>query len=127
MQTVARYGILVFIMKLLNLTIMEIIQRSTIYRDNGCWEFHGGCNQHGYGQVFYQNREQLVTHIAFKLMKGKIPKNKFVLHSCDNPRCYNPDHLFLGTQKDNMDDMRAKGRDNYFGNKTATRLITRRI
>ncbi len=103
---------------LFNLTIMEQISRYTIYRNNGCWEFHGRCNQHGYGQIEYQGRLQLVSHISFRLMKGKIPKGKNVLHHCDNSRCYNPDHLFLGTQKDNLDDMRMKGRDNYFAVKS---------
>ncbi len=102
---------------LLNLTIIERISRLTKYRDNGCWEYHGHFNNKGYGQIHYQGKHQLVHRISFKLMKGRIPKGKFVLHRCDNTRCYNPDHLFIGTQKDNMDDMRAKGRDNDFGRK----------
>ena len=101
----------------LNLTIMELISRFTIYRDNGCWEFHGRLNTQGYGQIEYQGRQQLVHRISFRIMKGKIPKGKKVLHSCDNSKCYNPDHLFTGTQIDNMADMRAKGRDNDWGRK----------
>jgi len=100
-----------------NRTLMERISQHTIYRDNGCWEFHGHWNNKGYGQVEYQGRLQLVHRIAFKLMKGRIPKGKFVLHNCDNSKCYNPDHLFIGTQADNMADMRAKGRDNDWGRK----------
>ncbi len=47
---------------------------------------------------------------AYKNNKGPIPSGMYVLHSCDNPRCVNPDHLWLGTQKDNIADMIAKGR-----------------
>src|SRR5216684_4795694 len=90
------------------LTIMERISLRTVYRDNGCWEYHGHWNSPGYGQIHYQDKHQLVHRISFKWFKGKIPEGKFVLHRCDNPKCYNPDHLFLGTQQNNIDDMIAK-------------------
>lgn len=48
--------------------------------------------------------------MSYALAYGKVPDGKFVLHKCDNPRCVNPDHLFLGSAQDNVDDMIAKGR-----------------
>lgn len=98
-------------------TIMERIFSLITYNDRGCWECSKGLNTKGYPQIHYQDKHQLVSHVVWRLMRGRIPKGKFVLHKCDNPLCINPDHLFLGTQKDNMDDMRAKGRENDWGKK----------
>jgi len=97
------------------LTIMERISLRTIYRDNGCWEFHGHANTYDYPQIEYQGRHQLVSHIAWRIMKGKKIRNGFQLnHDCDNPRCYNPDHLYEGTQADNLRDLRERGPQTYF-------------
>ena len=63
-----------------------------------------------YGQVMFEGRKQGCHQVAYKLVKGQIPFGKRVLHTCDNPPCYNPKHLFTGTQADNMHDMCAKGR-----------------
>jgi hypothetical protein len=92
-------------------TIMEYIFNRMRCNDNGCWEFTGRLNTMGYGQIVYQGKFQLIHRISWRLNKGKIPNGLFVLHRCDNPLCFNPDHLFLGTQQDNLSDMRAKGRD----------------
>ena len=101
--------------KRLNLTIMEQISRFTLYRYNGCWEFHGRTNNYGYGRIEYQGRDQQVTHIVWRIMKGKKVRKGFQLnHNCDNPRCYNPDHLYEGTQADNLSDMRERGAQTYF-------------
>ena len=83
---------------------------NTVFNNNGCWVFVGHCNNYGYGQIEYQERPQLVHRISFRLMKGKIGKGLYVLHKCDNPPCWNPDHLFKGTQLDNIRDMINKGR-----------------
>jgi hypothetical protein len=81
--------------------------------EDGCWEFTGYCNNKGYGMI-YTGKEQdkliLCHRASYELYIGPIPDKHFVLHKCDNPPCFNPDHLFSGTHKDNMADMRKKDR-----------------
>jgi hypothetical protein len=77
----------------------------------GCWLWIGGT--HIYGQVWYGGKMWMAHRLIWALLKGPIPKHKKVLHDCpggDNTRCCNPDHLWLGTQKQNVADMVAKGR-----------------
>lgn len=77
-----------------------------------CWEWTGGINPNGYGRIgSHKYGEQYSTHrLAYKLTHGEITDGLFVLHSCDNRKCCNPAHLFLGTHKDNVADMINKGR-----------------
>ena len=76
----------------------------------GCWEWTGGKNDKNYGYLWVDGRNISAHRFRWMTFYGEIPKGKQVLHHCDNPECTNPDHLFLGTQKDNMMDMVAKGR-----------------
>jgi hypothetical protein len=77
--------------------------------DSGCWEWQAYVMRNGYGQVGY-NKRVLYTHrVAWELAFGD-PGEGYVLHRCDNRKCVNPEHLFLGTFQDNMDDMVSKGR-----------------
>jgi hypothetical protein len=73
--------------------------------DTGCHVWTGGRASKGYGQLRIG-----VHRLAWELANGPIPEGMQVLHRCDNPRCCNPDHLMLGTQAENMADMRRKGR-----------------
>ncbi|RON52897.1 hypothetical protein BK666_02000 [Pseudomonas frederiksbergensis] len=67
--------------------------------------------KHKYGGLKV-GRTMLYAHrLSYELSKGPIPEEMLVMHTCDRPACVNPDHLVLGTQKDNMDDMYAKGRN----------------
>ena len=78
-----------------------------------CWLWNGSLNANGYGQftwVTAGKRTHIATRIAYRLVNGEIPPKMFVCHSCDNPRCVNPAHLWLGTAKDNMQDASKKGR-----------------
>lgn len=79
-----------------------------------CWEWAGSVNKKtGYGQISESGdkRKMLLVHrVAYILTYGEIPNGLFVLHSCDNKKCCNPKHLFLGTQQDNMTDKVSKGR-----------------
>lgn len=75
-----------------------------------CIEFTGYLNEDGYGRFYYEGKRELSHRAAYQIYCGPIPDDKQVLHECDNPRCVNHRHLFLGTSDDNMKDMVAKGR-----------------
>lgn len=76
-----------------------------------CWNWIGGKFRGGYGRVHVSRRTNLAHRVAWELVFGEIPKDLLCLHKCDNPSCVNPNHLFLGTQQDNINDMKKKGRD----------------
>ena len=83
--------------------------------DDVCWEWQASRISTGYGQFWYKNKNIKAHRLSWILSNGSIPKNKCVLHSCDNPPCVNPKHLWLGSLLDNTRDMIAKGRQRYFG------------
>jgi len=78
-----------------------------------CWEWTAFRNPKGYGMFKVRPGDGYLAHrISYFLEHGHNP-GAYCLHSCDNPPCCNPKHTFSGTQQDNMDDMRSKGRENY--------------
>lgn len=82
----------------------------------GCWLWASGKDSSGYGMFWYSGRSQRAHRASWLIFKGPIPAGKKVLHKCDVPGCVNPEHLFIGTEQDNTDDMRRKGRDRYDAN-----------
>src|SRR3990167_1102674 len=93
---------------------------------NRCWIWKGGKNKTGYGRFFFKNRLWSSHRCMWEMTNGDIPKGMNVLHRCDNPSCVNPEHLFLGTQKDNMSDCIKKGRKpnkGPFGERNAMAVI----
>ncbi len=83
---------------------------------NGCINWLGASNR--YGRITVGSRSNgtkrviLAHRLAYELFIGEIPDGLYVLHKCDNTLCVNPEHLWLGTQMENMHDMISKGRDN---------------
>lgn len=85
-----------------------------IREPDSCWLWNASTSTGGYGMFKFRIRLEATHRISWLLAHGEVPPDGlFVLHKCDNRRCVNPNHLFLGTHTDNMRDMFAKGRDNH--------------
>lgn len=78
--------------------------------EEGCWLWIGRKNNQGYGMFWYEGRDVLAHRFSYSHFVSAIPDGLNVCHSCDNPACCNPAHLWLGTQKENGQDMSRKGR-----------------
>lgn len=96
-------------------TVIERFESNVFPEPNtGCFLWAGyQRKKQGYGGFSWSGKMELAHRVSFALYKGPI-KGRHVLHSCDNPGCVNPDHLFLGTHHDNMTDMKNKGRAKSF-------------
>lgn len=78
--------------------------------ENGCIEWQRAILNNGYGQLSANGKSQLVHRYVFSLIHGEQPMERFVMHICDNRKCFNPDHLKWGTHSENMLDMYDKKR-----------------
>lgn len=84
---------------------------SKVQKTDVCWLWTGYCDENGYGMLNYGSKKRRSHSVAWELVKGeRLPKGLMLCHKCDNPPCCNPDHLFVGTYKDNMQDAARKGR-----------------
>lgn len=83
--------------------------------EGGCLIWQGAVNSKGYGTISVHGETQYVHRLMYAIHHGEAPAGEFVCHTCDTRRCIAPEHLFLGTPKDNHKDMETKGRAWYFG------------
>lgn len=97
--------------------VIENLMRGVHKAVDGCWERTTGIARNGYSKVSFKRKLVGAHRMSYLLFKGEIG-DKFVLHTCDNKRCINPDHLFLGTATDNSQDALSKTR-NYVGNRNS--------
>lgn len=91
----------------------RLMSRIVVDDKTQCWEYQKFKNDTGYGRMGWGPRSlgvEYVHRISYEVHFGEIPEDKSVLHKCDNPACVNPDHLFLGSQYDNVQDAIDKGR-----------------
>lgn len=98
-----------------------------VAKGEGCWEWQGRRTKPGYGRFWPQGLKgpAVQAHrIAWELVNGPIPAGLYVCHSCDNPPCVRPDHLWLGTNRENQLDAVAKGRGNAGERNNKARIST---
>lgn len=83
---------------------------SRVDRSGDCWLWTGALDDKGRGRVWYNNKLMLHHRAVWEILCGPIPKNALLCHHCDNPRCANPAHLYVGDSKTNAADMIERGR-----------------
>lgn len=91
------------------ITKKRFIEKVSFEALTGCWIWSGAV-QHAYGKFRIGLKEVRAHRASWEIHKGPIPDGMSVLHQCDTPLCVNPDHLFIGTQQENMNDRKTKGR-----------------
>jgi hypothetical protein len=97
----------------MRLGLIKILSNVKV-NERGCWVWQGGCNPTwGYGHTSWRGATYAVHRLLWELMKGPIPVGKILCHTCDNPPCCNPDHLWIGTDQENHVDKTTKGRHHY--------------
>lgn len=91
------------------ITLVERLM-ARVEKTESCWLWTGSVDPCGYGRIVSNRRIDSTHRVAYAAFKGEIPNGMCVCHACDTPRCVNPDHLWLGSQAENMRDMLRKGR-----------------
>jgi hypothetical protein len=88
----------------------ETFASKYVLLQNGCWAWNGSLYRNGYGGFAFGTTRILAHRVAYAIYKGDVPEHLVIRHTCDYKRCGNPDHLILGTHKENSDDAWARNR-----------------
>lgn len=119
--------------------LLRLLRNIQIDTASGCWNWLGAKCVSGYGRIKFNDKKYRAHRLMAEIKIGPVPTDAVVCHRCDNPSCINPEHLFIGTQKENVNDRDAKGRRNQARGErhgaskltseqvTAIRLDTRRL
>ncbi len=91
--------------------VQERFESKYIKDLSGCWLWQAGKDSNGYGKLQISGKSTGAHRISWELTNGPVPEGMLVLHTCDTPNCVNSNHLFIGTNTDNMRDKVSKGRD----------------
>jgi len=93
----------------------RLLDNVRVDEQTGCWDWLKFKDRNKYGHIKVLGKSELVHRVAYQTLVGDIPSGMFVCHRCDNPSCLNPEHLFVGTNQDNIDDKVAKNRQSKIG------------
>ncbi len=93
-----------------DIDLVKLFFSSVNIKEGDHWIWSGAKDKDGYGNLYYHGSHMLAHRLSYILHYNIDPNELYVLHKCNNPRCVNPNHLFLGTQKDNMKHMFESGR-----------------
>lgn len=113
--------------KLTNKDIERFWSKVDVKGEDECWEWKKCKDKDGYGQYQINKKKYLSHRISWILENGDIPKKMCICHKCDNPSCVNPNHLFLGTNKNNSEDMTNKNRQAKGENQGLHKLTEKQI
>ena len=97
-------------------TVAQRLEQNIEIDNNGCWIWQLSKNNLGYGLMRVGKKMRTPHRVSYEIYNDTtIPQDMCVLHTCDNPTCVNPNHLWLGSRKDNTHDMQNKGRHKFWG------------
>ena len=88
----------------------ELFKNLVEWQEGECWNWQGKSDKNGYGIFSAFGLNGKAHRVSYSVFVEPVPHSLLVCHKCDHPKCINPSHLFLGTSKDNFDDMKRKGR-----------------